>query len=233
MRITNAWPRVRIAITPSSAANAAPTTPASGTKTNGETSTRIDEQADRVGADAEERALPERDVAAVAGDDVQPHRADREDQRQDDHVLVEQVARDDGEQQQDDARRDDQPASTATLGSDRALIPPPRPPAAARRSGPAGGRAARRRSRRRAPRSPTAARCRSPSATRRARCSSAPTTAPGQAAHAAEHDDPEQARDPLVVRAGQERVEHADDRAAGAGRRRRRSRTSAPPPPRR
>ena len=42
VRITNAWPRVRIAMTPSSAANAAPTTPASGTNTNGETSTRIE-----------------------------------------------------------------------------------------------------------------------------------------------------------------------------------------------
>ena len=42
VRITNACPRVRMAITPSSAANAAPTTPASGTNTNGETSIRTE-----------------------------------------------------------------------------------------------------------------------------------------------------------------------------------------------
>jgi hypothetical protein len=36
--ITKAWPRVRIAITPSAAAETAATTPARGTHTNGETS---------------------------------------------------------------------------------------------------------------------------------------------------------------------------------------------------
>ena len=91
------------------------------------------EQADGVGADAEEGALPQRHVAAVAGDDVQPRRADREDQREDDHVLVEEIVRREGVQQQRDPqerehdpprRARDQAPHTATSSRSRAPSSP-------------------------------------------------------------------------------------------------------------
>src|SRR3954451_4474694 len=68
------------------------------------------DQADRVRADPEERALAERDVAAIARDHVQPHGADREDEREDRHVLVEAVGDDDREQHEREPDGDDDPA---------------------------------------------------------------------------------------------------------------------------
>ena len=67
----------------------------------------VDADADRVRAEPDERTLPERDVAGVAGDDVQPHRPDGEDHREDDHVLVVEVVGQDRVHRHEHDRRGD------------------------------------------------------------------------------------------------------------------------------
>ena len=71
MRITNECPRARIATTPSTPRRAR-RRPPTGTQTQGEPPMSLPRRCHRVGAEADERALAERDVARVAGDDVQP-----------------------------------------------------------------------------------------------------------------------------------------------------------------
>ena len=228
--ITNDGPRVRSAITPSSAANSAADDarrPAPRPTTETSTSGRQDRQ--RVGPEAEERALAERHVAAVAGDHVQPDRPDREDQGQDDHVLVVEVVRDDRVQQQRRSAQasDDEPgprdSAAARAHAARHVLAQPRAEQALRahqqhdEDHDVGHRG---RPRRR-------------DVGHRHRLGDAEQqradAAPGRLPSPPSTTMLEQARDPLVVRARQERIEHADDRAAGAGRRRRRRRTSAPP----
>ena len=60
-----------------------------------------------IGADRHEAAGAERELAAIAGEDVEPDRGDREDQHRDQHLGVEILAREQrhAEERERDERR--------------------------------------------------------------------------------------------------------------------------------
>ena len=70
----------------------------------------------RIGADRHEAAGPERDLAAIAGENVEPDRRDRQDQNRDQHLGVEILA---GEQRHADERKHDQADDEPAVLRDR------------------------------------------------------------------------------------------------------------------
>src|SRR5262249_36285188 len=84
------------------------------------------EQERRIGADAEEHAVPDRHLPGIAADDVPGRRGDRREQKRHPDVPVERAGEDERIEQQQSRERRQAPFHNAVL-----LTPSPSTPAAA------------------------------------------------------------------------------------------------------